>query len=462
MSMVSKQIEQIQYLYETFQYEQLVRYATLTLRECLYAKDFESALLCYGYLAVATHDLGRKVEFVEYMIDYEKVCMAYGTKEQIALYQYLKSYTHFVHEDLDVAIEETKEAIAAAFQIQREDLLAILYGNLSARFSVAKQYEQAEEAKKWALYFSQSIEKTEFALFRCLLGVLLTEALRGEKRAFDQHYALAVATLPSEIKTLHHNQLIVVKAIALAVNGEEQAAISLFTTALNQWITLSNHSYFLLTMALIDHLQLTAHFVSFESARKEALRRGEERSLDSLKNILTSSDFAKKDYIQWLDRIESPLLFRTMQAFREEGVAHLDATQPFQLVAFFFHSKEVLKQYGESFEHQYCFDRVCKLVNHVTERGIPIVLTDGNQGFLLVQGLDFFELETLLHHLSSFIETSEGFEEVEGLKKNIHFGIVEIREFSLDETAFASHCARAESTLYYAETQQRLYQVQDE
>lgn len=42
---------------------------------------FYNSGLRYEYLAGAYHDLGRNKEFSEIMVDYEQICLAYGSRE---------------------------------------------------------------------------------------------------------------------------------------------------------------------------------------------------------------------------------------------------------------------------------------------------------------------------------------------------------------------------------------------
>ena len=78
---VTNQIEHLRFLYSNSLYEDIIDYATVTLQLALEQARYEEALRCYEYLAGAYHDLGRNKEFSEIMVDYEQICLAYGSRE---------------------------------------------------------------------------------------------------------------------------------------------------------------------------------------------------------------------------------------------------------------------------------------------------------------------------------------------------------------------------------------------
>ena len=448
---VTNQIEHLRFLYSNSLYEDIIDYATVTLQLALEQARYEEALRCYEYLAGAYHDLGRNKEFSEIMVDYEQICLAYGSRESKMNFYVWLSLMHLVAQQHKLAIKAGQKAIMYGHYFEDYRVVCINLGNLCWQYTALKDYEQALLCAKLGRYYSQRyLQEQPDAIMRMNIGILFYYAMTAQEDAFNVVKSQTEAAILQH-DTFHHGQVALFEGILLAQLQKIEEGAAALSYALNIFEAQNNIEYGYMTLRYIEASDMVAYVEKYPTCLALIEHKATQGHVVTHSSRLAMSELMQPYHKQYFSNIVSPILYASHEQAKPVYEKYLHAQQPLFCLAWQFNTTQISMKYGGSYERKHCHRLLRELIQLVEPYPIRLTTTDFNQGIALARFENFNDLKDLLIKIEAHFASLTLYDQ-QTSDVSIHFGVT-ISEGSPYEKAVV----RAENLLYYAKTKQQLY-----
>jgi len=452
MIVIINQINHLENLASNYMYEELIEYATVTLQLALEQERYKDALLCYEYLAVAYHDLGRNQDFSDSIVDYENICLAHGgRRNKMNVYGWL-SLMHLIAQNHQHSIEAGQKAIAYGHYFKDYRVVCINLGNLCWQYTALNNFEQARVCARLGQYYSDKhLEQEPDTIMRMNIGILFYLANTVQQEEFEQLKQATLAMIIGE-DTFYHGQIALFEGVLLARLQRIKASAEMLSYALNIFETQNNIEYGYITLRCIEANNMIKHVAKYGTCLALIEQQAQQGQLVSYATKLVKSDLLQPYHKQYFANIQSPILFSSHQDIIPIYNDYLAKNKQLFCIAWHFNTTDIALNYGASYERQHCHRLVKGLIEFVEQHPTRLTTTDFNQGIILANLPTLEAIEALLIKIEMhFASLSLYNEQLSG--SAIHFGVTT----NSGQVPYEKAVVHAENLLYYAKTQNKLY-----
>lgn len=450
---IFNQIEHLKTLNENLQYKEVIQYANITLHITLEKKRYAEALSCYELLANATYGVGDITNFCRTMLEYEKLCLIHGKKENKMTFFYFLSTLKSL-ENNEESIEASKKSIQYASALNKLEFLAVNYANIAAQLAFLDQFEQAKIAAQLANYYKGKIRNTGLLKVKVNTGLVYYYAAVGE---FHQFKLVKNELLQfiREGQLIYHAQIAFSEAIILAQQQEFHSSGIELQKAYEIFKEQENTIKLRMLSNIINRYQLQSYFKCY----------------DELLTIIREIDAASMLYKQIqsipfddmaIDVVSATFAYKypdihTKKSMKAYVNGALQANKNIYCLHWYFITDEISELFGELFVEQLLFELFESVYKMASAYGADFLVHSHKEGEFIVEGISEDEFFALIMELEQQLQSSIVHLKMGTVGIPIHFGFAHSEEYPKDELTYETLIAHADARLYYAKSQGQLY-----
>ncbi|MEK4426212.1 hypothetical protein [Solibacillus sp. FSL K6-1523] len=450
---IYNQIEHLKKLNENLQYKEVIQYAKITLHITLEKKRYAEALSCYELLANAAYGVGDIANFCRTMLEYEKLCLIHGKKENKMTYFYLLSTLKSV-ENNEESIEASKKSIQYASALNQLEFLAVNYANIAAQLAILDQFDQAKIAAQLANYYKMKIRNTGSLKVKVNMGLVYYYAVVGDSHQFKL-VKNELLQFIREGQLIYHAQIAFSEATILAQQQEFHLSGIKLQKAYEIYKEQKNTIKLRILSEIIQRYQLQSYFKCYD----ELLTIIHEVDVGAIlyKQIQSiSSDDMELDVVSATFAYKYPKIHtkKSMEAYVNEL---MQANKNVYCLHWCFITDEISELFGALFVEQLLFELFDSIYKKVTAYRVEFLVYSHKEGEFIVEGISNEEFFTLIMELEQQLQSSIVHLKMGSVGIPIHFGFAYSEEYSKDELTYERLIAHADARLYYAKSHGQLY-----